>query len=204
MSARRKNTAQTPAATKPKRQDKSDASSSPNLETNQPPHLAESFEEAVQELAKGLSIIPKPHHKKLRENILLAQRMIRGIQKYARGEITYAQFGDLESEIPKRFRVSPAPPWLPDSLTRLLLCRSVTERMQLAKWLVKLDEKPIGRPIASENYVLGQEAARLKQQQKLSWGQIARRLCPERKSYGHQCSKKCEDRIRQLAKPFLD
>lgn len=173
----------------------------PNLEAAKFPSLVEACHQAKQEIEDGMAAELKPHHKKLRDNIRLAIKMLAEIERYARGEITEAQFRDLESEIPERFQVPSPPEYLPDNVAWLLL-KDRAAGNELTGWIKEVHKKPLGRPGKLQNYMLGQEAARLKDHERLSWGQIVRKLCPERKNLAHHCSKKCEDRIRDLAKRF--
>jgi hypothetical protein len=59
-----------------------------------------------------------------------------------------------------------------------------------------------GRPQDREVQHLGQVAAALHERQKLSFGQIARKLCRQKIEKDHKCDKRCVDRIRQAAKPY--
>lgn len=59
-----------------------------------------------------------------------------------------------------------------------------------------------GRPTNQEIQRLGKEAAKLRGKD-LTYGQIARRVCPRRSEHGHRCGKNCADRIRQAAKRYL-
>lgn len=60
-----------------------------------------------------------------------------------------------------------------------------------------------GRPVDTEVHERGKKAAALHRQGR-TYGKIALELCPERTDSHHRCGgKKCADRLRQAAKPYL-
>ena len=72
------------------------------------------------------------------------------------------------------------------------------EEIDLAPYAAPLS----GRPVNPEVQELGRNAARLRRGG-LTYGQIARQLCPLKNAQGHHCGRRCADRIRQAAKPYL-
>jgi hypothetical protein len=60
-----------------------------------------------------------------------------------------------------------------------------------------------GRPPSREVQERGKRAARLFDKG-LTGGQVAQRLCDRKSEPRHRCSKRCADRIRQRAKPYLE
>lgn len=65
--------------------------------------------------------------------------------------------------------------------------------------IARLGKKARGRPINQKARDQGREA-KLLREQGLTYGQIATRLCLERREAGHTCGKTCADLIRQRSK----
>ncbi len=63
-------------------------------------------------------------------------------------------------------------------------------------------ERSRGRPANPRLQSIRAKAATLRLTGK-TWGQVALKTCPDRNKPNHTCNKRCADRIRQLAKPFL-
>jgi len=82
---------------------------------------------------------------------------------------------------------------------------NVTNEYEFLPSLSEFAESPLGRPIDDAVQCVGYEAAKLHAEQpKLTWAQIAMRLClRKREDTKHSCDKNCAHRIRKAAKPYL-
>jgi hypothetical protein len=157
--------------------------------------------EVVQETA--------PHSPQFGRYQQLVDRGLESIQEFCAGKITHDEFSKRLEIFPKLFRVPPAPPGFPLEWTRALLeymrrVQSQDDKApdELLTWLKQALARPPGRPPDPRVHSVGQDAAKLHaKNKKLTWGQIAHRLCPLR-GRDHRCTQKCVDRIYQAAKNF--
>jgi len=103
----------------------------------------------------------------------------------------------LVERVPDQFPPELAP-HLADFMSRGVNAAIDALRAKPRDWLRRVR----GRPIDPAVQKLGQEAAQL-HKEGLTYGQIARQLCPRKKQAGHWCGKRCADRIRQAARAYL-
>lgn len=152
----------------------------------------------------------EPESKAFAERADLADSLLRELDQYGRGEIPAGALASTLEQLPKKYRPKLPPSWLSPELVSTLYtladCAQRAERehkgasKELLGWLRWLHAAPRGCPPKPLNYLLGQRALKL-EDQGLSWGRIAHKLCPDR-GQGHECTKKCEDRIRMAARQF--
>lgn len=162
--------------------------------------------QARRELDEALKVIAHPS-RNMADLAKLVRSLLENMEKYYRGEISNKEFLQAQASIPNRFKPIAPPRWLPPEVAWLLtqyLDRLESGRKGAAKevvrWLEKRLAAPRGRPLSSQTYSIGQEAATL-HDDGLSWMRIARKICPDRGA-GHTCSKNCADKIRQAAEAF--
>ncbi|PYP91695.1 MAG: hypothetical protein DMG65_06525 [Candidatus Angelobacter sp. Gp1-AA117] len=81
----------------------------------------------------------------------------------------------------------------------------VTEQHEFLPSLAGFAEPLRGRPMDAEVQNVGFAAAKLHEKHsRISWLQIAMRVCPLKQNDArHRCTKKCADRTRQAAKSYL-
>jgi hypothetical protein len=142
--------------------------------------------------------------KKLTIGTMILQEIVPPLKSGPR--ITIGVFVEDEEfpEYPIQVFEEPVPTRFPKKLVKYLadfMARGFNGAIREWPQISRLNKRAVGRPLNPAVQRIGEEAAKL-HSEGLSYGQVARKLCPHR-GQQHKCDKKCSDRIRQAAKPFL-
>jgi hypothetical protein len=188
----------------PKRGQRTKTSTSQSREAF--PTLSNAVTASIRTLDEGMGSIRRPSTK-VSDAGKLVRSLLDALGKFARGDISSGELLSVQASIPKRFLRPSPPPWLPPGQVWQLqqyFDKFESQRKGATKevldWLYKRYSSPVGRPPSPETYAIGGRAAELKRKG-YSWKKIAQKICPDRDSR-HECSKLCQDRIRQAAQPF--
>jgi hypothetical protein len=108
-------------------------------------------------------------------------------------------------ESPLEVLLQPVPNDFPPKLIPHLaeyMARGFNYGIEEGAFMNSLGKRPRGRPIDAAEHDRGREAARLRKRG-LTFGEIAKKLCPKRGETGHACDRLCADRLRHSAKVYL-
>lgn len=174
------------------------------------PGLAEAAGEGLN-ILRGEIGEKGPQRASFIKRLKVANEMLEGVQRYARGELGEVELLHQNTELQQKYpflKLTPPPGWADPKKAYAILdwIRNANEQHRGAaeefiSWLQKQFGHSRGRPVNPVLTELGHNVSRLRSGGK-SWGEIARKVCPRRKEKDHTCSKACADRLRQLVRQF--